>query len=84
MKNFLKNNPMLPIYLLSSLIGNIILYICFNWEIFEFKNVIFIGVVTIIGFFIGYVIVKLIEIHNKLNKENYEYRKANPKEDEPW
>lgn len=84
MKNFMKNNPMLPTYIVSSLIGNITIYCIFSWATFSFKDFLLTLLGTIVSFIFGYFLLTAILFINKIEKESYEYRKKHPTEDEPW
>lgn len=58
---------------------------CFLSEVkLDLKGFILSIMTPIASFIIGYVFLKLVIIIHKIEKENYEYRKAHPIKEEPW
>lgn len=84
MNNIFKNHPMLPRYILSSLIGNILFYLYLEWGNIRFEMFLIVGLMTVIGFFVGYGILIFLKKWNEIEKASYEYRKKHPTKDEPW
>lgn len=84
MKNFLNKYKTFGFYLLSSVVGNTVLYLFLNWNEFQIRNVAVTAFTSFIAMVIGCIIVKVLKTIHEMDKASYEYRKTHPVKDEPW
>lgn len=75
MSIYLEKKSQIPMYLASSCIGNIIIYLVLNSKEFNFshdmKQLALIALTTVVGFMIGYAIFKFLIFIKKIDKASY-------------